>query len=140
MGARGPRPKTAKPTIKFAQGVPPAPAWLDAAAKVEYRRVAAILGEVPDHLQQVDFAVLCQYAQSLADVARLTKLVRKEGEVLANRERGTKYINPTLSALSAARNALMESAKRLGFSPTDRVRASSGPAGKANPLSGFIAS
>ncbi len=139
---RGPTKPSSKPSLNFPPGVPPPPAYLDAFARREYRRVTALLGAVPNHLQQVDMSVLATYAQAYSDVCRLTKEVRVEGETLVSELKGTSYLNPKCSALSAAHNRLRESAAKLAFSPLDRVRAGTKPAASgvptANPLSGFL--
>lgn len=138
---RGPRKTTRKPSLKFPPGVPPAPGFLDADAVKEYERVVGLLAATPDHLQQVDAACLATYAQAYADVGRLTRDVRKEGETLVSEAKGTSYLNPKCSALSAAHNRLRESAAKLAFSPYDRARAGTKPAAgvsASNPLAGFI--
>lgn len=124
MGARGPLPKGRKPALKFAPGVPPPPAWLDATARAEYARVVEELAANPDHLQQVDMSVISTYAQAYSDVCRLTRDVRKEGETLVSATKGTSYLNPKVGALSAAYNRMREAAAKLAFSPVDRMRMS----------------
>lgn len=138
-----PRKTPIKSALKFPAGVPNAPPHLDAAARDEYSRIVELLAAVPDHLQAVDLGVVATYAQAWADVCRIAPVVRSEGEVLVNAVKGTSYINPRLSALSQARNAMFEAAKRLGFSPVDRARAGTRPAGSgsapSSPLMGFLA-
>lgn len=139
MGARGPLPE-AKPTVNFRPGVPSAPSWLDPVAKREYKRVVRLLAERPGHLQQVDMAVLCTYAQGYSDVVRLTLDVRREGESLSGAKGGS-YLNPKCSALAQAHNRMREAQAKLGFSPGDRARTSAKGVrdGAPSPLAGFIA-
>lgn len=121
MGARGAIPRNAaKACIKFRAGVPPAPSWLDADAKKEYARAADELMAAEASLQQADFYVLATYAQACSDVARLTKQIRDEGEVITT-PHGVQS-NPRLRALSQAQRSLMSTTQKLGFSPADRAR------------------
>lgn len=138
MGSRGPLPKT-KDAIRFLPGVPAAPCWLDADARREYVRIAKLL--TGDHLQQVDLSTLSTYAQAYADVKRLTKQVREEGETLTSKTKGTSYLNPKCSALSAAYNRMRESATKLMFSPADRARGSgraTKPSSTEDPVSRYV--
>lgn len=140
MGSRGPSSKAGKSGIKFAVGVPEAPAHLDDAAKAEYARVAALMEEAgPDYLQQVDMSFLCQYAQAWSDVLRLTPIVRQEGEALTS-DKGNLYPNPRNNALQMAYNRLKVAASALGFSPSDRNRIGSKSKGsaKSDPLGEFV--
>lgn len=137
MGARGPHSKTKK-TLAFTPGVPPPPAWLDAAAVKEYHRVTREIAKTdPDCLQQVDMAVLSQYAQASSDIARLTLVVREEGETLSNPEKGTKYPNPNNNALQMAIGRQEKAASKLGFSPADRARLAIAPKDPAEEDSGM---
>jgi P27 family predicted phage terminase small subunit len=120
MGARGPIGKSAA-GLKFTAGAPPAPAWLDATAKAEYERAVTELASIPDHIQQVDLAVLATYAQAYSDVCRLTKAVRREGDTVKS-SKGTAYLNPKSIALASAHKRLQQASAKLGFSPVDRLR------------------
>lgn len=120
MGARGPAPKTKVGTIKFRAGVPPPPAWLDAAAKAEYVRAVDELAAADASVQQPDMAVLARYAQAYSDVARLSQKIRDEGEVTQGVQ--GPVANPRLRALSLAHRTLAETCQKLGFSPADRAR------------------
>lgn len=139
MGARGPTAKTAQtPAIKFAPGVPPAPAWLDVEAVIEYERAAKVLTDADGSLQQADFHVLANYAQASADVGRLTKKIRYEGEVIDGPH--GPVANPRLRALSQAQRALMGTIQQLGFSPAARARVPKSAASSKpdNPFAGFV--
>lgn len=139
MGSRGPASK--KPTtLKFTPGVPTAPAWLDDVARAEYARVSAEMERAGrDYLQQVDLSDLVTYSQGFADVARLTLVVRDEGETLISLKGGA-YPNPNNNALQMAYNRMKAAAGRLGFSPSDRNRIGSKGTGKskADPLDSFV--
>lgn len=137
MGLRGPSPKPKAGSIKFREGVPPPPDWLDAAAADEYRRAVEEIAAAGSPPQQPDLAMLASYAQAYADVARLTKAIREEGEVLDGAQ--GPVANPRLRALSIAQRSLAQTCQRLGFSPADRARVPKGAAaGVENPFSKFV--
>ena len=122
MGSRGPAPKNKeKQSIKFRPGVPDAPAWLDDDAATEYRRAASELEAADGALQQMDAMTLATYAQAVADVARLTLEIRKEGEVVALNN-GMMAANPKVGVRQIAQRQLLASVGQLGFSPAARAR------------------
>lgn len=118
MGARGPIGKNAKSAINFQPGTPDAPAWLDAEAKAEYERAAELLG---DSMTKADMAVLAQYAQAWADIARMQKDIR--GKETVTGPQGP-IVNPLLKAMNARERTLMSCMAKLGFTPVDRARVS----------------
>lgn len=121
MGARGRLPKhTASTVIQYRTGVPSPPDWLDTDAKKEYRRAAAEIAATGNTLQQVDFAVLCAYAQAYADMARLSKRIRKEGEVVGGAS--GPIANPLIRSRALALQTIRTTSQKLGFSPADRGR------------------
>lgn len=142
-GSRGPKSKsTSSKKIKFESGIPSAPAWLDAVAKAEYKRVSTILLKVTDHLQMVDMSVLSTYSQAYSDVCRLTKSIRdddsskrkiKIGEALIS-DKGNLYLNPKVGALGNAYARMEKAASKLGFSPADRERLEATNAKKESKL------
>lgn len=138
MGSRGPAPKAKSGTIKFRPGVPPPPSWLDDDACVEYDRAAEELKQADASLQQPDMAMLASYAQAYADVARLTKKIRDEGEV-ARGPQGP-VVNPRLRALAQAQRVLAQTCQKLGFSPADRARVPKAAASSKpdNAFAGFV--
>lgn len=121
MGLRGPRPKPKGRTISFEPGLPPPPAYLDDAGKREYRKTKQQLESAGADLQQTDGPIVAIYAQAVADIARLTREIRKEGEVVEGRQAG-KVKNPKLTVLEAARKTVIAAGAKLGFSPADRAR------------------
>lgn len=139
MGARGPAPKAKQQSaIKFRPGVPPPPDWLSDSAKIEYVRAAEELEAADGALQQVDLAALASYAQAYAEVARITKVIATEGDVIASPQ-GLKA-NPRLQSLALAQRSLATMMQRLGFSPADRARVpKSGATGRPdNPFASFV--
>lgn len=121
MGLRGPRPKPKGKTISFAMGLPPPPAYLDDAGKREYKKTKQQLESAGVELQQPDGTIVAIYAQAVADIARLTEEIRKEGEVVEGRQAGM-VKNPKLAVLEAARKTVIAAGAKLGFSPADRAR------------------
>lgn len=141
MGLRGPAPKDKTlRLVNFKAGVPAPPPWLDQAALDEYNRIIEIVLASGESVALVDMAVLASYAQAYSDVMRLTEAVRVEGDTLMN-DKGTVYQNPRWAVLQAARNQLMSTAGKLGFSPCDRSRITL-PANtqKPNPFTSLLGS
>jgi P27 family predicted phage terminase small subunit len=125
----GPIQRTKAP-LAFRPGVPQPAAYLDAAAKREYRRVVAEFEAAGHELQQIDAAVIEVYAQGLADFRRLTLELRAEGEVLVSQS-GYSQPHPKTSLKAQAYKQLLAAASKLGFSPADRQRIPAPKAGKA---------
>ena len=119
MGSRGPKPNRQDPMPTTRTKLPPPPSHLNAAAKREYRRAAEQLAEIGVGLEAVDSALLAVYAQSWADVIRLTQEIRDEGEVVAG-YRGAMRRNPKLGILKSAADRVQATAKLLGLSPSSR--------------------
>ncbi len=137
MGSRGPMPKASAPVLQFRLGVPPPPDWLDEGAKAEYQRAAAELEAAGTALQQVDFAVLCAYAQAYADMARLSKEIRERGEVVDGAN--GPIANPLIRSRALALQTIRTTSQKLGFSPADRGRiGGKAPGSGKNPLNEFI--
>ncbi len=139
MGSRGPTTKAGKPgTIKFRAGVPTAPEWLDDEARAEYTRAVEELAAADASVQQPDMAMLATYAQAYADVGRLTKYIREEGEVTQGVQ--GPVANPRLRALSLAQRSLHNACQKLGFSPADRARVPKAAASSKpdNAFSAFV--
>ena len=137
MGLRGPIPKQKNNAISFNPGVPSPPKYLDAEAKKEYRRIVKELESSGADLQQPDMAMVSLYAQSYADVARLTEVIREEGEVIDGLH--AKVFNPRIRALEAAKKSMSAACAKLGFSPVDRARvpASKTKQGRKNDFENF---
>ena len=144
MGLRGPAPKDkTRRLVGYAKGVPAAPPWIDRNAKREYARITAIILQAGESLELVDMAALALYAQAYSDVARLTKLMRKEGETMMSERTGQKYLNPSWTILASARNQLMQATEKLGFSPHARSRITTPDNAKkkdGNPIAALLAS
>jgi P27 family predicted phage terminase small subunit len=120
MGARGPITKAKAGTIKFRQGVPPPPPWLNDVAAEEYNRAAAELEAADASVQQPDMAVLASYAQSYAEVALLTKEIERTGWITEGQK--GEVANPLIAARAKSYQTLLACTQKLGFSPADRAR------------------
>jgi P27 family predicted phage terminase small subunit len=106
--------------VKFKAGIPAPPTFLCPSAKREYQRVAKLMKAAGDeYLQMVDLSTLAMYAQGYADVARLTKSIRADGESVVS-DKGNLYQNPNVGALGAAYARMEKASAKLGFSPMDR--------------------
>lgn len=96
---------------------PNPPKWLDQEAVKLYEKQAEYLD-----LHAIDWSVLATWSQAQSDVARLTEVVREEGEVLVSAKTGASYPNPSANALASAHKRASQSAKELGFGPIARRR------------------
>jgi hypothetical protein len=110
--------------MKF-RPIPTPPAFLDAHACLEFRRVFAMSRSRGYALNPLDAATVGMYAQALSDIARLSEQIRREGEVLLAPS-GRVYLNPLVTALR------MAEACRRGMVPVifPRPRRKRGPRGK----------
>ena len=98
-----------------------APAWLDRSAKVEWKKVRGWMhGEV---IKDCDQAVAALYCQAMSDVKRLTRLIRKEGEVVVY-DSGAVARNPLSICLREAKETLLKCAMQMGLTPSSRTRIS----------------
>jgi len=117
----------------------PAPAeWLGQRAKVEYMRVAEMLG---DRLTSADYGLLCAYAQAYEEIALHSVELSKEGYHFAG-SRGVVQ-NPRVKALEGGRKTLMDCANALGLTPASRsriasIRPAQGGAGSGAPSIGAV--
>jgi P27 family predicted phage terminase small subunit len=118
-GNPGKRPlNTAEPKYDPAQPEPPK--WLCKGAKTEWRRLYPQL-ERNKLITEADVALFAMYCDSYATVARLTKEIREEGEVLTDRNNDVRRNAKTILKKSAI-ETLRDCIKQLGFSPTTRAR------------------
>jgi P27 family predicted phage terminase small subunit len=95
--------------------VPDAPRHLDRLAKKFFEEAAKEL-ITSGILRRVDVAVLGELAQARSDIDRLTKEIRKEGEIKKGPNGGDVW-NPKLGLLKDARKRLEVFGDRLGLNP-----------------------
>lgn len=110
--------RTGEPQIH--PGMPDMPEYLDEAARAEWARIAPALAAVKV-LSPLDGSVLGDYCQATADVDRLTRAVREEGEIIKT-PRGFDAKNPKLTILREARTRQRKAALELGMTPASRTR------------------
>jgi P27 family predicted phage terminase small subunit len=137
MGSRGPSPKP-KSSVRYRNGVPLAPSWLDADALKEYNRAAREIARGSNTLQRVDVGALAAYAQAWSDVGRITLLIRAEGEIVTLPNL-IQTENPRLATLARAHRVMLQAASKLGFSPADRARMPKSPTSSGpNPFMAYV--
>lgn len=96
-----------------------APAWLNKAAKAEWRRV---LKEAPTGLlTSLDRQVLAQYCQNVARIAALERIVEEEGYTFLS-EKGYVCQRPEMGMLKNLQTIQRGLCAELGFSPSSRSR------------------
>ena len=85
----------------------------------EWYRLASILVDL-EWLTELDLMFLAMYCQAFADIVRLTREVRLEGEVCVG-SGGRTGRNPKCLLLKQAQDTVIKLGARLGLSPFDRV-------------------
>lgn len=116
----GRKPK-ARAAVAFTPGLAAPPAWLPAPARAYYRRYGAEL-EAAGVLTHADRDTLALYANTLADIAQLTKLMRaKTFTRTIVTELGEKT-NPIVTQHQAATSKARMLAQDLGLTPASRSR------------------
>ena len=122
-GARigaGRKPK-ARTSVAFRAGLAAPPAWLPAVARSYYRHYGRQLEEA-GVLTHADRDTLASYAQTLADLAELTRLMRAKGfERVLETEMGVKT-NPIVTQHQQAISRSRQLAQDLGLTPAARSR------------------
>jgi P27 family predicted phage terminase small subunit len=122
------------PAIKYAEGLPPAPAWLSEDAAIIYEDIRRQMQEA-GIAQTPDAAIVAMVANAQAEYQRISNELRGN-EVIERR--GLMFANPLLKALQVHQRALQAGLQKLGFTPVDRARVSRSNAPKAdNPVAEF---
>ncbi|MGE4372896.1 MAG: phage terminase small subunit P27 family [Xanthobacter sp.] len=115
--ARGPRTDIPASTLTT---VPKAPAWLPAAGKAEWRRVAPILVTERSTLSQADMPILGAYCAAFAEIQKATAIIEKEGSTFVGPSGPKKH--PAVSIRAAAMTQLRQLGSELGLTPASRGR------------------
>lgn len=138
MGSRGPAPK-ARAGLKFAEGVPPAPAWMTEEAVEHYDWFALQLSTAKGHLQVVDMGALAMMAQTYADMVK-QQLECKDIPATTTGAKGGSYTHPAHTHLITLRNQYLTLLGKLGATPADRQRLNAMPIEPDNStgLGGFL--
>lgn len=105
-------------------GLPPAPSWLSASAKVEYRRIgrALVNAGIVTHL---DGATVAMHADAVARMAEASLGVAESGPLIRGRD-GMPAVNPWVRLLRDARADALRTAAELGLTPASRGRVKPG--------------
>jgi len=123
-GGRGHRTKAEKAKSdrepKPPRDCPAAPTWLDAAAKRKWRQLADTLNET-GVLTLIDGDVLALYCQAYADHERLTKYLRKKGEVSVAPS-GYEMPRPEVALRNRARDDMRKFGAELGIGAASRTK------------------
>jgi len=115
QAARLPEGAEGRPADHFDGFLPDPPRHLDRLARRLFREFAGEL-ITSGILRRVDVPILGEVAQAMSDIDRLTKLVRKEGEIKAGPNGGDVW-NPKVGLLRDARKRLEVFGDRLGLNP-----------------------
>lgn len=107
-----------EPELPAGAGAPPA--FLDAAAKKEWQRVAPVL-TAAGVLTEGDRAALAVYCLNWSRWVKAEAMVTKSAEVLKS-EHGALHQNPYLIVSRQAQDAMMKAAAVLGLDPANRSR------------------
>jgi P27 family predicted phage terminase small subunit len=136
MGKRGPAPtptellklrgswrgnrNTSQPRPQL--GRPRCPAWLDAAARSKWKRLAPELERL-GLLTIIDGDILAMYCQAWAEFQQSTKTLQAEGRFVRLAS-GKILTHPAVAEQRSARQAVKSFAALFGLSPADRSRLS----------------
>ncbi len=140
MGSRGPLPKGSKGSLKFADGVPPAPDWLGAEAQGHYCWWVDQLSTVKGHLQHPDMGALAMLAQTYADMVAQKRVCDDEPVTLES-AKGGRYVNPEHTHYITLKNQYLNLVGKMGGTPADRQRinAQADTTGPKDPLAELLA-
>ncbi len=140
MGRRGPAPKpnalralqgnAGKRSLPRNEPKPPpvapkCPAWLDKAAKKEWRRVTPLLLDL-GLLTEVDALALASYCQAYSMLVRATKVLNKPveegGGLTFTTENGYQVQRPEVSIAQKSMQLIKAFCAEFGFTPSARGR------------------
>jgi P27 family predicted phage terminase small subunit len=99
------------------------PNWLTGEGKSEWRRVIGVLSKVPGLLTSVDRSVLASYCQSYARWRQAEHHLEEEGStVTITGQHGycAEQPSPWVSISKTYHDAMMRSAREMGFTPSAR--------------------
>ena len=99
---------------------PPAPAWLSAEAKREWKLQVKQL-EAMGLIAEADRALLAFYCQAWGEFVEADGRIKKEGLTLRTKEKYT-YPNPLVGIRNGAFERAQKIAAQFGFSPAARAR------------------
>lgn len=127
-----------KPELKVVDGglskAPPAPVWLSAEAKSEWRKL--LPGLVARRtLTREDLPVFVNYCVALGDIQRARAAISRDGDVIQTPQGPRRHwaFQTQYQAMTEARRLAAE----LGLSPASRSKAAARDPGETDDLSGF---
>ncbi|MDK3656255.1 phage terminase small subunit P27 family [Staphylococcus pseudintermedius] len=94
------------------------PAYLDATAKKEYKRITTLLNELP--IADLDLSLVVAYCQTYSNYIQATKHVNKHG-LVTETERGTK-LSSYYTAQRESTDRLISLSNKLGLNIDSRMK------------------
>ncbi|MCE5684580.1 phage terminase small subunit P27 family [Staphylococcus pseudintermedius] len=94
------------------------PQYLDATAKKEYKRITALLNELP--IADLDLSLVVAYCQTYSNYIQATKHVNKHG-LVTETERGTK-LSSYYTAQRESTDRLISLSNKLGLNIDSRMK------------------
>ena len=94
------------------------PAYLDATAKKEYKRITTLLEELP--IADLDLSLVVAYCQTYSNYVQATKHLNKHG-LVTETERGTK-LSSYYTAQRDATDRLLSLSNKLGLNIDSRMK------------------
>lgn len=114
-----------KPQLKAIEGgmsrLPPAPSWLPAEGKAEWRRVTPGLRQRKT-LTKEDLAILESYCLAAGTVRRMQATIAAEGDMIET-TRGEKKRHPAFQTMFQSLTESRRLAAELGLTPASRNKA-----------------
>lgn len=100
--------------------VPPAPRWLSAGARREWRRLARLLLGA-GLLTEIDVVALGMMCEALDIYQRAKAAMGEEGLIVVS-DKGNSYQHPALGVMNGARADVLRWAREFGMTPAARSR------------------
>jgi P27 family predicted phage terminase small subunit len=132
MRGRKPQPKSGGVTaVDF--GFPPPPAGMTPAARVEWLRIGAQMGD--QLINRLDEAVLEAYCETRVRVRKLNRAIgRMKTIVSTNKKTGNKMASLLVSQVAKQEAHLSKLASELGLTPISRTRVAATAAGESKEV------
>ena len=119
------------------KGMPSCPAWLDAEAKAEWKRVAPDLHRM-GMLTKIYRAELASFCVAWSMLVTATKHVKDNGITIIT-AKGFVVPNPALQVVSKSMNDIRSFGSNFGLDPAARTRLHAPDQGESDPLDDFLA-
>lgn len=99
---------------------PPAPRWMSAAAKREWRKLAPRLHQV-GLLTEIDGLALAMLCEAVGQYVEGKEIVEREGAIAVS-DQGNVYQHPAVALMKTARGEILKWAREFGMTPAARTR------------------